>query len=86
MTSDPVSLEEIETARTSLFEWARTALTEAERWFLLSVKQGTPAWEHLPFDNLESWPSIQWKLHNIRRMNPAKRAAAEARLREVLEL
>ena len=86
MTSDPVSLEEIETARTRLFEWARTTLTEAERRFLLSVKQGTPVWEYLPFDNLERWPSIQWKLRNIRRMDPAKRTAAEARLREVLEL
>ena len=86
MTSDPVSLEEIETARTRLFEWARTTLTEDERRFLLSVKQGTPVWEYLPFDNLERWPSIQWKLRNIRRMDPAKRTAAEARLREVLEL
>ena len=86
MTSDPVSLEEIETARTRLFEWARTTLTEAERRFLLSVKQGTPVWDYLPFDNLERWPSIQWKLRNIRRMDPAKRTAAEARLREVLEL
>ena len=48
---------------------------------------GNPVWEYLPFDNLERWPSIQWKLRNIRlRMDPAKRTAAEARLREVLEL
>ena len=56
------------------------------RFLTESVKQETPVWEYLPFDNLERWPSIQWKLRNIRRMDPAKRTAAEARLREVLEL
>ena len=29
------------------------------RFLTESVKQGTPVWEYLPFDNLERWPSIQ---------------------------
>ncbi|MDE0004138.1 MAG: nucleotidyl transferase AbiEii/AbiGii toxin family protein [Rhodospirillaceae bacterium] len=84
MTRDPVTLTELEMARTHLFEWAATALTNAERQFLLSIKQGDPVWEHLPFENLDRWPAIQWKLRNIRRMDPEKHKEAMARLREVL--
>ena len=86
MTRNPVTLTELENARTLLFEWARTALTNAERQFLLSIKQGDPVWRHLPFENLDRWPAIQWKLRNIRRMDPDKHKEAEARLREVLEI
>ena len=84
MTRDPATLTKLETARTRLFEWAATALTNAERQFLLSIKLGDPVWEHLPFENLNRWPAIQWKLRNIRRMDPEKHKEAVARLREVL--
>ena len=86
MTRDPVELEELETARSRLFEWAATALTEVERKFLLSIKQGNPAWENLPFSKLDTWPPIKWKLRNIRRMDPDKHKEAEVRLRKVLEI
>ena len=86
MTRDPATLTELETARTRLVEWAATALTDAERQFLLSIKRGEPVWEHLPFENLDRWPAIQWKLRNIRRMGSEKHKQAVARLREVLEI
>lgn len=85
MTNRPVTLDELEAARTRLFEWAATSLTESERRFLLSIKQAEPDWEQLPFDGLKSWPSIQWKLHNIRRMSARNHEAALRRLRDVLE-
>ena len=84
MTSQPVGLEEIEFARTRLFEWARTALSENERRFLLSIKQGEPDWVQLPFENLDQWPAIQWKLHNIGQMSARAHKAALKRLRNVL--
>jgi len=61
-----------------------TALTESERRFLLSIKQGEPDWEQLPFDDLSKWPAIQWKLHNIRQMSARSHKAALTRLRDVL--
>jgi hypothetical protein len=86
MTDEPVELAELEAARTQLFEWAASALKDNERQFLLSIKQGEPDWSLLPFENLDQWPAIQWKLHNIRLMNDRRHKAAIRRLREALDL
>jgi len=86
MTEEPVELAELEAARTQLFEWVASALTDSERRFLLSVKQGEPDWALLPFESLDKWPAIQWKLHNIRQMGARNHKKALDRLRDVLEL
>ena len=86
MTDEAVELAELEAARTQLFEWASTALTENERRFLLSIKQGEPDWTLLPFEGLDQWPAIQWKLYNVRRMSPRSHKKALGRLRDVLEI
>jgi hypothetical protein len=86
MTKEPIELADLEAARTQLFEWAASALTDNERLFLLSIKQGEPDWSLLPFENLDQWPAIQWKLHNIRLMSDRRHKAAIRRLREVLDL
>ena len=59
MTDQPIKLEELELARTKLFAWAAAELTESERRFLLSIKQGEPDWVQLPFEDLDQWPAIQ---------------------------
>lgn len=84
MTEEPVELADLEAARTQLFEWAASALTENERRFLLSIKQGKPDWALLPFEGLDRWPAIQWKLHNIGRMSARSHRKAVERLRAVL--
>lgn len=84
ITADPVELAKLEAARTQLFAWAASALTDNERRFLLSIKQGEPDWTLLPFSGLEQWPAIQWKLHNIRQMNPRSHKRAVDRLRTML--
>lgn len=86
MTEQPIELSELEAARTQMFEWAATALTGSERRFLLSIKQGEPDWTLLPFEGLDRWPAIQWKLHNVRQMSARMHQAALRRLREVLEI
>lgn len=86
MTEEPVDLADLEAARTQLFEWAASALTDSERRFLLSVKQGEPDWSLLPFECLDKWPAIQWKLHNIRQMGVRSHQKALDRLRKVLGL
>lgn len=84
MTERPNELDELEAARTQLFEWVSTALTENERRFLLSIKQGEPDWEQLPLEALDKWPAIRWKLYNIRQMSARSHTAALTRLRDVL--
>jgi hypothetical protein len=86
MTEVPVRLADLEAARTQLFEWAASALTDSERRFLLSVKQGEPDWALLPFECLDKWPAIQWKLHNIRQMGVRSHQKALDRFRKVLGL
>ncbi|OOG28792.1 hypothetical protein B1C78_00145 [Thioalkalivibrio denitrificans] len=86
MTEEPVELAELEAARTQLFEWAASALDADERRFILSIKQGEPDWSLLPFEGLDRWPAIQWKLHNIRMMSNRRHKAAIRRLREVLQI
>lgn len=85
MTKEPVELAELEAARTQLFEWAATSLSENERRFLLSIKQGEPDWSLLPFEGLDKWPAIQWKLHNIRLMSARSHKQALDRLRAILD-
>jgi hypothetical protein len=86
MTEEPVELAELEAARTELFKWAASALTHRERRFLLTIKQGEPDWSLLPFEGLDRWPAIQWKLHNIRQMDARSHRKALDRLKDVLEL
>ena len=86
MTDQPIELAELEAARTRLFDWVATALTEGERRFLLSIKQGEPDWTLLPFKGLDRWPAIQWKLYNIRRMSPRSHKKALGRLQDVLQM
>ena len=84
MTHQPIELQELEVARTRLFRWAATALSEDERMFLLSIKQGKPDWARLPFKSLDQWPAIQWKLHNVRQMSSPDHKAALKRLCDIL--
>ena len=84
MTKEPVELAELEAARTQLFEWAANALTDNERRFLLSIKQGEPDWTLMPFEGLDKWPAIKWKLHNIGLMSTRSHGKAVERLRKVL--
>ena len=86
LTDEPVELAALEATRTQLFEWASTAFTEHERQFLLSIKQGEPDWALLPFEGLDQWPAIQWKLHNVRQMSARSRKKALDRLRDALSL
>ena len=86
MTDQLIELCELEAARVQLFDWAATALSENERKFLLSVRQGEPDWTQLPFESLDQLPAIHWKLHNIRQMSMRTRDVALTRLRDVLEI
>lgn len=86
MAEIPVEMKNLEDARAQLFEWAANSLSENERRFLLSIKQGEPDWSLLPFKGLDRWPAIQWKLLNIRKMDNHRREKAITRLREVLQI
>ena len=84
MTLIPVTLAELEQTRETMIALIRERLTAGQRQFLLSFKQGEPDWGLLNLPGVADLPAVQWKLLNIRRMAPAKRAQSLERLREVL--
>ncbi len=86
MTAHAIGLDELEATREQLFAWVRTALSENERKFLLSVKQGKPDWGLMPFEHIQQLPAVQWKLHNVHRMSATAHKVALDRLRHVLGL
>lgn len=86
MTLDPVPLAVLEDTRERLIERINADLTAAEREFLLSMKRLEPKWELLGLPGIERLPGPQWKLYNLRKMDAAKRRAAEEQLRKRLGL
>lgn len=86
MSMKDISLNELLAARKSLVQKISEELTLSERKFLLSMKQGKPEWDLLPFKNLEQLPSLQWKLINIRKMDKKKHAEMVNKLKQVLGL
>jgi len=86
MTLAPVSLSVLEDTREILIQRINADLSVAERKFLLSVKRLEPEWELLRLPGVERLPGPQWKLYNLRKMDPTKRKAAEELLRRKLGL
>ena len=86
MTLDPVPLAALESARERLIERINADLTTNEREFLLSMKRLEPKWDLLGLPDLERLPGPQWKLYNLRKMDPVKRQTAEDLLRRKLGL
>ena len=84
MMRSEVSLDDLLQIQRDLPEALIRALDNDEKEFLISVKRGEPEWERLGMDHLDQLPAIQWKLDNIRKMNPAKHKAALERLIEAL--
>jgi hypothetical protein len=84
MTRISVTYEELVDARERAIQILNAQLTNSERRFLLSIKRGEPQWDLMPLADLDRLPALQWKLDNIRRMDPKRRAQAETRLRDVL--
>lgn len=84
MTLVSVTPEDLEEARRKLVAELRAMLTDADKEFLLSVKRGYANWKSFAYPAAKQLPAVQWKLQNIERMTPQKRAAALARLEAVL--
>lgn len=80
----PVTLSELEETREQLIAEIGQRLSERQRQFLLSFKNGEPDWALLNLEGVAELPAVRWKLQNIRQMKPAKRQVALDRLRAVL--
>ena len=86
MTIDAVSYEDLVKAREKLIQTLRKELTNDEKAFLLSLKEGQPKWSLMGIEGIEKLPAVQWKLKNIQRMSGKKHAEAREKLKKVLGL
>ena len=88
MTEDPFSYDEFEETRRALIKEINAGLTENDRDFLISFKEGEPAWAKFGYAEFEKFPALQWKLQNIIKLketNPAKHAEQLAALKDRLQ-
>lgn len=84
MAFDDVALDVLEATLPRLVDTILDHLTDEDRAFLLSFKEGTPNWEHLGIPHIEQLPAVRWKLFNLDRMNKKKRTEAIVKLEAVL--
>jgi predicted nucleotidyltransferase component of viral defense system len=84
MVAEPVTAEELKRTGEQLVSKLHEEMTQEERRFIVSVKEGKPEWDMLGVNGIENLPAVQWKLQNIRRMTPAKHREALRRLRDYL--
>ena len=76
MTFDEVSLDALALTLPRLVNTLITSMTDQDRAFLLSFKNGTPDWKYLELPHIEQLPSIRWKILNLEKMHKEKRAQA----------
>jgi predicted nucleotidyltransferase component of viral defense system len=76
MTKEPIALAQLLETRQKLVNWIRSCFTQQDKELLLSIKSGNPKWQLSEISDIENFPSIQWKLRNIRAMERNKRVKA----------
>lgn len=68
LTNDEVTLTLLEQTQERLIAQLPRALSSRHRDFLLSLVRAEPAWDLMPFSNLQHLPAVQWKLLNLRKL------------------
>jgi predicted nucleotidyltransferase component of viral defense system len=84
MAEGDITQEDLVAARDKIHRLLLTDLTQSERRFLVSMKEGAPDWGAVGVPDIENLPGIAWKLKNIRAMNVKKREESLDRLKRVL--
>lgn len=87
MTDIPFTYEEFECTRANLISNIRSIITEADKKFLISFESNQPEWDGYEFEYFKDYPSVQWKLFNLKKLakqNPQKLWDRVNKLRESL--
>ncbi|MDD5030642.1 MAG: nucleotidyl transferase AbiEii/AbiGii toxin family protein [Rhodoferax sp.] len=85
MTSESVSLDELEEVQRNVRASLPLQLDNAQRSFLVSLVSNTPDWTLLCIPHLQDMPAVRWKvanLQNLERNNKTKFAQQAAELRD----
>ncbi len=85
MTEALINYEELEHVRTTFIRTIEQNLTDNDRTFLLSFKEGIPRWDLIDLPStIENFPGIRWKLMNIQKMTTKRRQEMLKKLEEKL--
>jgi hypothetical protein len=68
MTDIPFTYKNYETARKQLIVFVNTMLSEEDQAFLVSFEEGDTQWEKSAYSDFRDFPSVQWKLLNIKKL------------------
>jgi len=86
MVVEPVTPAELRIVGEQLVSRLHDEMTQEEKRFIVSVKEGKPQWDLLGMPGIENLPAVQWKLQNTRRMAPMKHREALRKLRDYLSV
>jgi predicted nucleotidyltransferase component of viral defense system len=84
----PFTYDDYEATRLRLNAAIKASLTEQDKAFLLSFKEGNPDWSLIDIPNLAAMPAVQWKLQHIqalRQSDPDRHAGLLKTLAERLK-
>lgn len=84
ITYEEISYEELEATRENLIKRINKSLSQKDKKFIVTVKQGKPEWDLLNLKGIENLPAVKWKLSNIKLMSKKKHEAALNKLRDHL--
>ncbi len=79
-----VTCDELEQTRNKLISMIRKELTDNEKSFLLSMKNGEPEWGLMGIEGIDKLPALQWKLLNIKQMSAKKHRESLEKLQKTL--
>lgn len=86
MTTENIPYEDLIKARENCILIIKNTLTLNEKNFLLSFKTGEPDWNLIDIPKLNEFPSIKWKLLNIKKMSLTKREENIKKLKNYFNL
>lgn len=68
MSDIPFSYTDFKEARKNLIDQVTGMFNHDDKEFLISFEQGTPNWNKCCAGNLSAFPSVEWKLLNIKKL------------------
>ncbi len=83
MEREPVTVLELEAARTRLRRELLISLTAEHKRFLLGLVAGAPPWGAMKCNHLAELPAVQWKLQNLARLKKSNSAKFQAQTNEL---
>jgi len=85
MTTEDVTLADLEAVRGKLGDILVRQMPEDHRKLLLSVEKNAPDWSLLPIDGIATLPAVLWRLQNIAGLTDAQRTDNVAKLKIVFD-